>query len=648
MENLRAIWPFGGRAIDQVQPKDLHDLLLKILPTFIAIVGRARNNLPLPDHSLSDEAFLTNFEAAVYSLNVVLKAWDAIESIERLPKDEADIRNNLKRVLHQLEDCFMSRKKMPRSTLQDLGFECREETYPKLRALSRAKQKEDAREKLDQSNGIEDESAHDALHERFLTNVGRIMRINTMDSRKQGDLLDNLSRAQDFFFYKLPPSNSLPSKSGPDEKCPISLSEYPLKHVRKLMQTLSDVLQGNWCSSCGCTPSSVFHDSRKTRLNLTQHQRFKSVFTPEEKLEEKVSFRILFPTSSRDFQWQDTDITVTNFEYVPTWMTFDFEVPSAANQPVKSYVVNEPREVKNGVCGIIRGVKPRLRPRMIVYEQKLWQQVAVDFERNHLSSTQLLDSDFASLKDLLLPCRGRRQSFLSSIKTEDRLILSLVLTTSLLHFFGGPWLQASLSSENICFLVSGRLSTDITKPYLTTTCSTVMPKPVAVIEPDRLHRFPDILSLGILLLEIAQGAAIDFDKSQDRCVEANFCLEKWTNESMGRFTTIDERLLEVISACIEPENFSGNVFDQMKVPNFLVREYIFERILWPLDRAMNEAYEKAPANETKGFGNFDHQDEHAAEKYDTFFLSGSITVLMTFLDSNLLTAGMIAWTAYIA
>ncbi|KAF6826078.1 subtilase [Colletotrichum musicola] len=352
-------------------------------------------------------------------------------------------------------------------------------------------------------------------------------------------------------------------------------------------------------------PSSTLHVNRKTRLNLTQHQRFSVVPAGGQVLSNsEARFRILFPTSSWDLEWQDTEIAVNSRQHEKT----------------------EHIQAENGLCGIIRGVKAGIRPRMVVHARKLWQLHA-DVETNRLLSPQVRDVEFMSLKDLLKTNRSNHGSSMSSMEVKDRLILSFILATSLLHFFEGPWLQASLSSENISFLVSHRRSSpNITKPYLTTNCFSLAQRARSrEFNLNQPHRFPDILSLGILLLEIARGAPIDYEESQDRCVVALECMDKWAKTCRtGRSRTIHDCLHRTISACIDPREFR-KVLDMRAVNDFEVRRYIFERILYPLDDALATVYEIqsnnlhehiSQATEVSAMGSFDHQDEDKLEKQE--------------------------------
>ncbi|KAK1965187.1 subtilase [Colletotrichum sublineola] len=376
---------------------------------------------------------------------------------------------------------------------------------------------------------------------------------------------------------------------------------YP--KLRALVRTLpEDGARGedfltnvNWCCQC---PNSAPHASRKTRLNLTEHQRFATApDRGEDSPRNEARFRILFPTSSLDYYWQDTEITVHNRDFEKT--------------------IHE--QVNNDLCGRIQMAKLGARPRMLVYQKRLWQLHA-DVELAPSSPARVQDGDFRSLKDLLQPSQGGRESLLSSTATEKRLVLSFVLTTSLLCIFGGPWLPENLSSENICFLVpSCRSLPDITEPYLTTTCSSLAQRPLPV-GPSQLHHIPEILSLGILLLEIAQGFPIVFKESHDRCYVALEHFEAWAKRR--RSQDAHEGLGRAILACISPKELRKNGLDKTSVGNPEVMGYIFGSVLYPLEEAL-KAYEIqsntlhtyiARKPQVRGIGSFDHQDDDQRER----------------------------------
>ncbi|KAG6359197.1 hypothetical protein INS49_012717 [Diaporthe citri] len=517
------------------------------------------------------------------ALHSILFAYrDTIEeSITRFSMGEATVKRNLLRILDELENRFVSRSDEKAGRI---GFQCREdEAYPKLRALRRRLSDDALEEDLDAINGI--------IH------------IYGTHSEKREKLLDNLDKASDFF--NLFHDEQLRT-SGPDSPCTAEFSNYLLVHIWNLTKTLFDAIESNWrlCKESDCTS----HASRQTRLHLTEHQRFETA-GGSVSLNSKERFRILFSTSPRDLSWQSTEITATSLDY--------------AKERVK--VQHKPME--NGLCETIQGVKEDLCPQMAIYGHKLWNlgtRSVRDITRNQPPSpAQLSNRDFKTLTDLLRPSENRREHSLSSMQARDRLILSFILTTSLLRFFRGPWLQASFCSDNICFLVFNGSEPDITKPYLTTNCSAPLesgPPPVDLAQP---HPFPDILSLGILLLEIARGDIIDIPQHQDRCSIALKHMEEWTRPQADRMRPIYGYLHQAISACISPSNLRNDRLDEMDVNEKKARKYIFERILWPLESALSDAYnvkpntlntDIAPEEQPIGLGAFDHKDEDSSGK----------------------------------
>lgn len=270
-----------------------------------------------------------------------------------------------------------------------------------------------------------------------------------------------------------------------------------------------------------------------------------------------------------------------------------------------------------GLYEIIRNVRTGTRPQMAIFSNKLWQLRSAPEMK---PAFRQQDINFRSLKELLAASGGRNPSVLSSIHEKDRLVLSFVLTTSLLHFVNGPWLQSSFSSENICFLVSHPGSApDITKPYLTANCgSTASVTKSRNLNPP--HRFPDILSLGILLLEIARGYPIEFNEAEDRCYTALVCLDKWKKAS----TKVSDGFYQAIRACIEPKEFRGNQFENAAQDgDYAIREYIFRRVLFPLGEKLSNGYQvslstlrdEAIEGEISNTGSFDHDDEYQKHKY---------------------------------
>lgn len=289
-----------------VKTEDIYDLLLAVLPTFMAIAVREQRDshdtsINTEKSTRNTDKFYPRFISVILALHSILFAHrDTIEeSIERYLTEEAKVQENLVNVLNELEYRFVSQS-VSRSgesaglAFKRIGFQRREddETYPKLRALRRTLPEDDP------------------LGEDFLKDLDHIIRIRSTQSKKRRELLDNLQKAQDFFNFFL---DLMPTTSGSDSSCPISFSHYPLVHVRNLTKILFDTIESNWCLCQG--PGSTLHASRKTRLHLTKHQRFGTVPSGGSVLpKSKVHFQVLFSTNPSDVNWQSAEITVTDRE----------------------------------------------------------------------------------------------------------------------------------------------------------------------------------------------------------------------------------------------------------------------------------------------------------------------------------------------
>lgn len=296
---------FGlGAPAPAADTDDLSALLRAVLPTFVTIVERTRDSLPEPEAPSSEGSlhiddpltkqrdFYLHLTTDVGNLQVILDQWDPTEIVQSMLADEAEMNKYLGGILFELESRFLSRKAdNAGAAYKRLGIEQRAgETYWRLRALRRI---------------LPD---NDKLGEDSLKDVGRIVRMDNKSSGKQKKLLGTLREAWDFFY------NLQPFREESDSPCPIRFVHYPLRHLSSLTKTLFDVVQTNWCCQC---PSNTSHISRKTRLSLTQHQRFETAPVggrPPPNREAR--FRILFPTTSRDLEWQDTEIKVSTREYV--------------------------------------------------------------------------------------------------------------------------------------------------------------------------------------------------------------------------------------------------------------------------------------------------------------------------------------------
>ncbi|KAL7929060.1 subtilisin-like protein [Trichoderma chlorosporum] len=387
----------------------------------------------------------------------------------------------------------------------------------------------------------------DNLDRDFVIALKAIICVFFKSMKKREKLLENLSQAHSFFFRLCYPTKS-------NSVCLIDFSSYPFKHLRRVTKTLFKVLNSNWSCQCECNP---LHTDRKTRLSLTQYRRSEMAPSRGQLPSKMAQFQVLFPTHSLNLQWQDMEISVTN----------------------QNLENADHKQINNGLCAIL-DVLPRIRPRLVVFSGSLWQlRPDVDIH----SHTQVKDYEFRSLKELLERNQFSGSSSLSSVGKKDRLILSFILATSLLHLLEAPWLQAGLSNESICFLMPNLWSSpDVTKPYLTASFASLSQRS-EMENTIQAHPFPDILSLGILLLEIARGELIDFEGAQNRCAATYIgtleCFEKWRD------------LRIAIQACIKPAEYGKSDIQKAPAKIFHIREYIFGCILFPLKESLSKKYD---------------------------------------------------------
>lgn len=106
------------------------------------------------------------------------------------------------------------------------------------------------------------------------------------------------------------------------------------------------------------------------------------------------------------------------------------------------------------------------------------------------------------------------------------------------------------------------------------------------------HCLPDILSLGILLLQILRGTELELLDDQDRCVQALSAQRRW-RETQGNVSSgfIREGCFNAVSACLEPTQLQESRLDCIDITDDDIRQYIFERILYPLEECLLNIYE---------------------------------------------------------
>jgi hypothetical protein len=246
---------------------------------------------------------------------------------------------------------------------------------------------------------------------------------------------------------------------------------------------------------------------------------------------------------------------------------------------------------------------PGCRLHMLVENKKLYP-LSVQRPANTIQRPT-----FKSLHDLLQKDRSIRATTMSTCKPSEKLILSFVLATSLLHLHSAPWLEKSWNNRNICFLVSSRNEAVpfLTRPYLTARCT-----PVTSILPQstqpwyHFHPYPSILALGIMLLEISRGIKIADERQDTELLDgirvtastdglvALRVFEEWVNASERDVSAIiHSGLKSAIQACLEPAKLP---FANPPPSNEQIRQYLLTDVVVPLGNALSDAHLISPEN----------------------------------------------------
>lgn len=227
---------------------------------------------------------------------------------------------------------------------------------------------------------------------------------------------------------------------------------------------------------------------------------------------------------------------------------------------------------------------------MSIFKERLWQNRHV-LGRN--VSLRTPHGEFETLGDLLKPSPYTGISLMSTIDMKDRIVLSFTLGTSFFHIVNmkESRLQAHVTSSNICFQAWTK-DPKINRPYLDVSFleQNMRPKP-STERLNKVHWIPSILDLGILLLEICRGSALDITSDDNECAMAISVFER-LQALRGSSGTgeIPDACFAAISACIDPNELRKSNMHLRNVDGAQIRAYIFRQVLYPLGDALSTLY----------------------------------------------------------
>lgn len=179
--------------------------------------------------------------------------------------------------------------------------------------------------------------------------------------------------------------------------------------------------------------------------------------------------------------------------------------------------------------------------------------------------------------------------------------LAVILAWSLHHLYGGPWVRGGWSRENIVFFRSG--SRIPLRPFLGVSDIKIHkdPKPNEVFS---LHRYPEILELGVILLELHLGQRLEdfLGLRQELSGARDFFFHAMKAFKSQKEHIFSLRYRNAIDTCLRPDPKLG--------PNPTmqdVRMLLLQYVVRPLEEELTSNFK-----EWFSPGSLDEQ----AEKYD--------------------------------
>ncbi|KAG4438864.1 hypothetical protein IFR05_005653 [Cadophora sp. M221] len=262
--------------------------------------------------------------------------------------------------------------------------------------------------------------------------------------------------------------------------------------------------------------------------------------------------------------------------------TVTFSVPS--RELSVSDIRPEDRWPVEGICKLVDDVTARTpcRMKLLLEHDKLW------YLNPSPAIEEIQRKDQVSLgKFLELSSRSSQL-----VKKRDKLILQVILANSLLHLYRGPWLLKNLDKTRICFYKPRSQDIpDLTRPYL--ACRTDLSEELGNEEDVRfrIHPYPGILALGILLLQIELGRPIEEERPEDSPnrggvlhIDADRPVAMEMLDECRDDSSVD--FVQAIEACLDDKTFTDAFGQDASFDDPVFRQQIFELIVKPLETAL--------------------------------------------------------------
>ncbi|KAF7530971.1 hypothetical protein G7054_g9332 [Neopestalotiopsis clavispora] len=362
------------------------------------------------------------------------------------------------------------------------------------------------------------------------------------------------------------------------EQTNTALDDYQ-SHIRSLYAVLS--------SHCLC------HESNTITANL----RLNNCCAPGE-IENSINFRLLFldhphsHISDPHCQWQDARICVVQRRGVK----FRDTVSDSTNPSKNGKLISS-----DAFCQLITN-RAQSQLMLTVSEGGL-----VLDGPGPLSQRFLLRSSSISLAELLQ---------VTELDSKMRLLLSYTLAKAFWQFYGSDWMQEEWTKDTVHFMFEKSSSVPkgilVNEPFLAAQFGkTACPNRENEM---RIHQFPNILALGIMLIEIELGISLE-ERHKPDCygtdgrpiVNADLitALNTFDSELQNAYSP----LKNAIKACLKPDRFYEHQNDVVSL-----REALMKLIVDPIQQMYMIAWEHPDTSTVQPISFPTSDDKHVNQR----------------------------------
>ncbi|KAL8364577.1 hypothetical protein RB595_003728 [Gaeumannomyces hyphopodioides] len=355
-------------------------------------------------------------------------------------------------------------------------------------------------------------------------------------------------------------------------RCPSGLAGEAGPHIspspdfiRTAAETAHCLLKRNWKCSCSQrVPQGGL--SREVRLGLSDH--------PQAQVESAL-FEVIFPLCRDDQKWKPVKVEVQSSS--PLYKS-EMEAQCVAHD-----ICLRLKQSGEGQVHFVAG------------GDQLWHRSPKGSD-----SSQILYQHMKTLGHLLGDGDGKTSPGIANYCPKERLLLCYTLCRTCMDFYQGAWLRRLWSSDHIYLRQMAGHSPpwDLEMPFLPAGLTELELNSIPKATFYHYHKYPIILGLGIILLEVATGTRFstsqnpdkiercneDFDKAKDLLEELKF------SKRPGGAKLPMSGLIDAIRACLEIEPPSGSPTNQLAEDED-VRQYIRTRIVRPLEETLANVWQ---------------------------------------------------------